>query len=367
MSNSHLMLQKQLERTMRDLQPTLRLQKQIEQALWPFRESHLAMLSQLDMQRSLVQATEIIRANDHILALGDRLHIDMLAITNLDRIHKSWVDQGEPMRKAIEHLQASSVCSLASTLERLTVSERLFVGLDFDRWREAFRFQEGLVRQLDLRTSQFAAAFNSLAQSIPSHAELTVLPSFVMPSASREVLTSGRALVEISPVRAVDEDETDDELLIEVREEASGCISMLAQIDPALAKAYRGAKEAFESGNIDRARHVLASLRELWGHLLRRLAPDEAVLEWTGKENAQLVHDGRPTRRARVLFVCREINHEPLSDFVVHDTQALVKMIDFFNRVHEIEPGLTDQQLRMLILRSDSWLTFVLQLGQGSR
>ena len=48
-------------------------------------------------------------------------------------------------------------------------------------------------------------------------------------------------------------------------------------------------------------------------------------------------------------------------------TRALVKLVEFFNRVHELEPELTDEQLRALLLRTDSWLTYILQIWKGTR
>jgi len=41
--------------------------------------------------------------------------------------------------------------------------------------------------------------------------------------------------------------------------------------------------------------------------------------------------------------------------------------VDFFNRVHELDPELTDEQLRALLLRTDSWLTYILQIWKGTR
>ena len=79
-----------------------------------------------------------------------------------------------------------------------------------------------------------------------------------------------------------------------------------------------------------------------------------------------LLYGGKPTRRARVLYVCRELNNDPLTDFLMHDTQALVKMIELFNRVHELETTLTDEQLRAILLRTDSWLMYILQISSGN-
>ncbi|ADJ29226.1 hypothetical protein [Nitrosococcus watsonii] len=50
----------------------------------------------------------------------------------------------------------------------------------------------------------------------------------------------------------------------------------------------------------------------------------------------------------------------------MHDTRALVKMIELFNRVHELETALTDEQLRAILLRTNSWLMYILQISSGN-
>ena len=79
-----------------------------------------------------------------------------------------------------------------------------------------------------------------------------------------------------------------------------------------------------------------------------------------------LLNNGKPTRRAKVLYVCRELNNEPLSEFLMCDTQSLVKLIELFNRVHELETELTNEQLRAIVLKTDSWLMYILQISVNS-
>jgi len=98
------------------------------------------------------------------------------------------------------------------------------------------------------------------------------------------------------------------------------------------------------------------------------VAPDKLVATWIpGIANQKdLLHEGKPTRRARVLYVCRELNNDPLIDFLMHDTRALVKLIELFNRVHELETELTYEQLRAILLKTDSWLMYILQIWAGT-
>ena len=42
--------------------------------------------------------------------------------------------------------------------------------------------------------------------------------------------------------------------------------------------------------------------------------------------------------------------------------QAFVKLIKLFNRVHELETDLSDEQFRTILLKTDSWLMYILQI-----
>lgn len=214
-----------------------------------------------------------------------------------------------------------------------------------------------------------AASYGGLAESLREISDITRLPAFVLPGATREVYTTSFALETLRPWDERDDDvELEIQLIAEAELETSGCIALLQQVDPGLARPYIGARDALHGNNADRARHILSSLREMWNHLLRRLAPDDLVAAWIPEVPNQkdLLHEGKPTRRARVLYVCRELNNDPPSDFLMHDTRALVKLIELFNRVHELETELTDEQLRAILLKTDSWLMYILQISMGN-
>ena len=100
--------------------------------------------------------------------------------------------------------------------------------------------------------------------------------------------------------------------------------------------------------------------------MLDLLAPRDSVLAWVPPESNDLLHNGKPTRRAKVLFVCRTINHGPLVDFVDKDTEAFLKYYDVLNKVHSLQPKFTDKQLSALLARTDSYITFLIRIWQDS-
>lgn len=347
--------------------------EQMERTLEPIRRQQLEISRALELSGAATQIQEIVSANQHWQELIKQASEASRIAESFSAAHQSWLDTIKPIQLDFTHLsqlQASAKLALCDTSLRLAATERLMAGIDFEAIRGRFRIEIPVISGLENAIAHVAASYGSLAESLQDISDITRLPAFVLPGATREIYTTSFALEALRPWDERDEDEADTEiqLVAEAELETSGCIALLQQVDPGLARPYIGARDALHGNNADRARHILSSLRELWNHLLRRLAPDDLVAAWIpGVSNQNdLLHEGKPTRRARVLYVCRELNNDPLTDFLMHDTRALVKMIELFNRVHELETALTDEQLRAILLRTDSWLMYILQISSGT-
>lgn len=380
---AHLKIQEDMERLSRAVKPSyLSVYEQMERAIEPIRRRHLEMTRSIEFSKlASSRLTEIVQANQCWQDLIDQATTSTRAIEDFSRTHQTWLDKIKPMQDSIAQLQAAAKMSLGDVAYRMTVTERIFAGIDFEAMRRAVALPESAFLKLENVIGDVTLTYEKLAASIRTIPDVTHLPVFILPGATREVFMTGYALDAIyipdEPDREKDASEV--QLITEVEQETSGCIRLLQAVDPALARPYIGAHDALRGRNADRTRHILSSLRELWNHLLRRLAPDERVWPWVDSQGSRerlckkgellFVKDGKEnlTRGSRVLFVCRNLNHPPLTDFVVQDTHALVKLVEFFNRVHELEPELTDEQLRALLLRTDSWLTYILQIWKGTR
>ncbi|OXR48559.1 hypothetical protein PuT2_11330 [Pusillimonas sp. T2] len=190
------------------------------------------------------------------------------------------------------------------------------------------------------------------------------LPDFVLPGATRELYLSAAILESIS------EQNGPPDQIQQVHDRVDGsdeteALKLLRTVAPDLCKAYLGAKHALGSSSPDKARHMLTSLREVWNHLLRRLAPSDDVLAWiqrTTHKKQGLIHNDKPTRRAQGLYICRGFECSPLREFVLLDISSLTKMIDLLNRLHEPDPSINDTELHAVMAKSDSALGFILKL-----
>ena len=347
--------------------------EQMERTLEPIRRQQLEITRALEMAGAATRIQEIVGANQHWQDLIKQATATSRIAESISAAHQSWLDTIKPIQHDFSHisqLQASAKLALCDTSLRLAATERLMAGIDFEAIRSRFQIEMPIISGLESSIAHVAASYGNLAESLREISDITRLPAFVLPGATREIYTTSFALETLRPWDERDEDEAETEIqfVAEAELETSGCIALLQQVDPGLARPYIGARDALYGNNADRARHILSSLRELWNHLLRRLAPDDLVAAWIpGVSNQKdLLHEGKPTRRARVLYVCRELNNDPLTDFLMHDTRALVKMIELFNRVHELETALTDEQLRAILLRTDSWLMYILQISSGN-
>lgn len=353
--------------------PYLSVIEQMERTLEPIRRQQLEITRALEMAGAATRIQEIVGANQHWQDLIKQATATSRIAESLSAAHQSWLDTIKPIQydfSQLSQLQASAKLALCDTSLRLSATERLMAGIDFETIRGRFQIEMPVISGLESSIAHVAASYGNLAESLREISDITRLPAFVLPGATREIYTTSFALETLRPWDERDEDEAETEIqfVAEAELETSGCIALLQQVDPGLARPYIGARDALYGNNADRARHILSSLRELWNHLLRRLAPDDLVAAWIPRVSNQkdLLHDGKPTRRARVLYVCRELNNEPLTDFLMHDTRALVKLIELFNRVHELETALTDEQLRAILIRNDSWLMYILQISSGN-
>ena len=151
-----------------------------------------------------------------------------------------------------------------------------------------------------------------------------------------------------------------------IREERS-LENGLLRVEPGLLNLLQGARLALSTPNPDRPRHVIVSLRELVTHVLHLLALDARIQNWNSDPDCY--HNGRPTRRTRLLYIYRNINSGPLSKSVgAHVTWALTLMDELNAESHAITSRLTEQELQVLVVETESLLYSIIGkffLGQN--
>jgi hypothetical protein len=103
------------------------------------------------------------------------------------------------------------------------------------------------------------------------------------------------------------------------------------------------------------------SLRELIGHLLRRLAPDDAVRAWSTAD--EHYHNGNPTRGARLRYLYRSVEGPELRAFIAADVKATIELLDALNRgTHVSKTDHSPQALTILVSRTEGTLLLLLRV-----
>jgi len=174
----------------------------------------------------------------------------------------------------------------------------------------------------------------------------------------------GSHLVKTISDREPDEDEDLEyfnSMNIEVEESIESTLSLL---EPKFVQLWRGAKEALQSPNPDRKRHVFISLRELIMHTLHTLAPDDQIRKWTS--DGKLYHNGHPTRRARILFIHRSISNGAFEKFIEKDLTSTLSFLDLFQvGTHQLDIQFSDSQLRVLFIKAESMIRSLFSISSS--
>lgn len=212
----------------------------------------------------------------------------------------------------------------------------------------------------------FADSYAALYRSIEEKKiDIASLDWFVTELPPVEIYTSAdlaRIISRPAPTEVEPEFPFAPALVEDIEESLEG---MLAKMEPSLLRTWRGARQALKSDNPDRFRHVTVSLRELLTHVLHKIAPEDDVKKWTSEP--EHFHKGHPTRAARLLFVCRSVNCGPFTAFVRKDVESHTSFLELFQRgTHELEISFSEEQIELLIVRTEALLRFLLTVSKNN-
>jgi hypothetical protein len=153
----------------------------------------------------------------------------------------------------------------------------------------------------------------------------------------------------------------------DIKKETENTIEqLLRELNPDLITPLNGARYVLlDSKNPDRVRHFIVSLRELFTHVLHQLAPNNKIKDWTTSSNHY--HNGNPTRRARLLYICRELNNKPCLNFLNIDIESVLDLLDLFQSgTHKVKTELSDHQLKSMLTRMEGVLTSLLLVWKNT-
>lgn len=327
------------------------LAKQLE-----FDRHLLGTTSSVLSQACLVESTtsnfrDLSSANQILTELASNAAITDSALSKVFAEHNA-------LRASLDSIASQS--SIADLLSSLDTTRLLYTSLNSQ------------YRLLDLETNSFGRlidASNILANDLTAtFSKLTrsyrdVIESF--PSIPQPQVTF---IAKYSPIEYSLEMDVLERISVEHDKdiEVEGLPSIdeeLALFSDQLLILLNGARKSLKSDNPDRARHVMTSVRELFTHILHGLSPDDEIRRWS--TDASHYHKDQPTRRARLLYICRKISCDPLTKFVEDDVRAALTLIDFLNvGTHVVQLKLTEFQLQAIVYRMEALALFLLKLSR---
>ncbi|MBC2592761.1 hypothetical protein H5P28_00660 [Ruficoccus amylovorans] len=304
--------------------------------------SRLDGLASVNLQLTKLCEAQLKIPNELGLVM-QRVNEGMKAWDSISRMHEIASNFGR-----IESLYA--VSTSFSAIGKLSAIHQAGIGaaLNFNA-----HFTQELSRTLDTFTDGYQGLLNGvLAPEFPD-----VLKPFVQDDVQTELFREATAYESIS----LEEESGEDIEISEVEPDR-----LLESIDPAFVEMLRGIRYIIRSNGPDRVRHLSASARELLTHLIHHLAPDEKVKAWS--INPEHYHNNRPTRRARLLYIYRDVNCGCFSEFIATDIGSVLKFMEILQKgMHEKQTDLNDHQLECMVQRLESFLSFLLRSREATR
>jgi hypothetical protein len=332
-------------------------------------EGHAAALQQLQaMNKMFGPSDDVLRAIktvrlDYSAQFADiRSAFDsfarMASVGKLDRLaefrapHESWLKQAGETSALIHdfvHRSSAMIDLTKASLARLEPFQ-LGVGLGLERYSHF----------LDVSMKTLADSAASIYDT--DRQTLTSLPRLVVERPLQELFVHVTGVEVITSIEA-DEGQAEAEAL-EADTEAT-LLPLLERLDPVFVQKWKGARQALASRNPDRIAHVSVSIRELFRLVLHHVAPEEEIRAWSKSKDD--FDKGRPTRAARFRFATRSVGRPPFAGFLAKDFSAAQELLTLFDRgVHESRPSLTERQVRLMTLRMDQFLRFLLEIARES-
>ncbi|MEA5470158.1 hypothetical protein [Spirulina sp. 06S082] len=329
-----------------------------------------ATFDKLNATMGIENKINVVNAAHKAMGFANQLS----ASTNLTRAFENISIKNSMLLKACQeqhHIQSILASnSRMSALAELDTSRVLSVSLmaqaklaELDRFPlgKLAKINNDFVQKLAVNFSDFTDSYKSLVDSVAMKQDIYQPVSLISTYSPVEYYRELEVLESITVEDREAEDENEVEISEVLFESIPSADEILENYDSRLCRLLQGARYSLSSDNPDRVRHVTTSIRELFTHVLHTLAPDSEIRKWSTED--QYFHNNRPTRRARLLYICRHINNNSFQKFVEHDVRAVLSFVEALNGdTHSIEPRLTEHQLKALVARMESLLVFLLQI-----
>lgn len=338
------------------------------------------VLRQLDEQRRrFIEATSpmartLESMNSSLSSIAESFKPAKEIQGQLSAVNKAWENELASFREAFQGTNEMQLLLRSHTARITEISMAAQTMLDRIPWDsvgEAALASDITKASLQSKFSSFTDSYSQLYKSISQSAnQIASFPPFVSDLPPIEFF-HGTELLEVVTIPSSELEEPPppvknvrDEITIETE---TSLEALLAELDSELLVPLHGAREAIKSDNIDKTRHVSISLRELFTHVLHRLAPDNKVKNWKPqKSKPDFYSRGKPTRRARILYICDTINYGPFTNLIENDIDFKIGFLDSLHSgTHKPKSVLSEKQLRVMLIVMEGILRTLLETGRA--
>lgn len=283
----------------------------------------------------------------------------------INSISQGWGKQLQLIHNSITASQIALYPHLARISEVTILAQASLSRFPWGEVGNTLKITNELKDTLSSSFLEFSRSYSALYRSFEEPASSVLLfPPIISELPSLEYFT-GADLLESISVEVTESELAEEKQRVrsEILSETEDAIqTLLANLDVGLVKMLQGAGRAIDSNNADHVRHFTVSLRELFTKILHRLAPDDKVHEWS--TSSEHFSNSRPTRKARLLYIYRNINHGPLNEFVERDIELLLDLMDIFQSgTHKVTTHYTQEQLSALKIKTESAIRFLLEVS----
>ena len=284
------------------------------------------------------------------------------AITASDLWKQQIISLGS-LSETIKASQLAFQSKFAKISELTLLAQRSMLSTQFAEIGNAVNLSDTLREIFTNVQHDFTKSYSLLFKSFELEADRVIsLPPAASLLPPVEFYTGARVLRLITNPQDIEYSE-EKSVIDELTNQTADIVPKLLQsLEPDLIKLWQGANIALKSNKPDSVRHFIISLRELLTHVIHKLAPDTKIQEWSN--SSEHYYNNKPTRRARLLYICREVNFKPFDNFLNKDIESVLACFELFQQgTHEIDSLLNQIQLDAIKLRTESAIRFLIDIG----
>jgi hypothetical protein len=128
------------------------------------------------------------------LSMSEQIRSAELVLQGTGAIHDSWLRGSSAMAEVFPQVQAMVSLAIGDTIYKQTLMERLFASLDFGAMGQTVTMLQPMLGNVEAVIGDVRRSYWAVADAIRNLPDLTSLPAYAMPGATREVFVTAQSV-----------------------------------------------------------------------------------------------------------------------------------------------------------------------------